>query len=97
MLGYPYWLMFEYLAPIVEFLGILWFIFLADYRQTQLALLPASYGFCLLFCSLTFHLECALRRDYLPQIREAKGCATFDGDSLPGTRFLSSPGHADVH
>ena len=29
MLGYPYWLMFEYLAPIIEFLGILWFIFLA--------------------------------------------------------------------
>ncbi len=29
MLGYPYWLLFEYLAPIVEFLGILWFIFLA--------------------------------------------------------------------
>jgi len=28
MLGYPYWLMFEYLAPIIEFLGILWFIFL---------------------------------------------------------------------
>lgn len=29
LLGYPYWLMFEYLAPIIEFLGILWFIFLA--------------------------------------------------------------------
>jgi len=29
MLGYPYWLMFEYVAPIIEFLGILWFIFLA--------------------------------------------------------------------
>jgi biofilm PGA synthesis N-glycosyltransferase PgaC len=28
MLGYPYWLLFEYLAPIIEFLGILWFIFL---------------------------------------------------------------------
>jgi len=26
MLGYPYWLMFEYLAPIFEFLGILWFL-----------------------------------------------------------------------
>ena len=29
MLGYPYWLIFEYLAPIIEFFGILWFIFLA--------------------------------------------------------------------
>jgi cellulose synthase/poly-beta-1,6-N-acetylglucosamine synthase-like glycosyltransferase len=29
MLGYPYWLIFEYLAPIIEFFGILWFLFLA--------------------------------------------------------------------
>jgi cellulose synthase/poly-beta-1,6-N-acetylglucosamine synthase-like glycosyltransferase len=28
MLAYPYWLLFEYLAPIIEFLGIIWFFFL---------------------------------------------------------------------
>jgi cellulose synthase/poly-beta-1,6-N-acetylglucosamine synthase-like glycosyltransferase len=28
LMAYPYWLLFEYLAPIIEFLGILWFFFL---------------------------------------------------------------------
>ena len=26
MMGYPYWLVVEYLAPIIEFFGILWFV-----------------------------------------------------------------------
>ena len=56
MLGYPYWLMFEYLAPIVEFLGILWFIFLLINGKTQLALFPSSVRICLLFCSLALCL-----------------------------------------
>jgi hypothetical protein len=29
MLGYPYWLIFEWLAPIIEIIGIIYFVFIA--------------------------------------------------------------------
>ncbi|MEN8227081.1 MAG: glycosyltransferase [Bacteroidota bacterium] len=66
MLGYPYWLMFEYLAPIIEFLGILWFIFLVIMGKLNwpffLLLLGFVYFFAVslsiwsvLFEEVTFH------------------------------------------
>jgi len=75
MLGYPYWLMFEYLAPIIEFLGILWFIFLVITNSLNwpffLLLLGFVYFFAVslsiwavLFEEITFH-KYEKRRDVL--------------------------------
>jgi cellulose synthase/poly-beta-1,6-N-acetylglucosamine synthase-like glycosyltransferase len=66
LLGYPYWLMFEYLAPIIEFFGILWFLFLAITGRLNwpffLLLLGFVYFFAVslsiwavLFEEVTFH------------------------------------------
>jgi len=49
MLGYPYWLIFEYLAPIVEFLGILWFIFLAITGNLNWPFFLLLFGFVYFF------------------------------------------------
>jgi len=81
MLGYPYWLMFEYLAPIIEFLGILWFIFLAITGRLNwpffLLLLGFVYFFAVslsiwsvLFEEMTFH-KYEKRRDVLRLIGTA--------------------------
>lgn len=75
LLGYPYWLLFEYLAPIVEFLGILWFIFLVITGNLNwpffLLLLGFVYFFAVslsiwsvLFEEMTFH-KYEKRRDVL--------------------------------
>ena len=49
MLGYPYWLMFEYLAPIIEFFGILWFIFLAITGNLNWPFFLLLFGFVYFF------------------------------------------------
>ncbi len=75
ILGYPYWLAFEYLAPIVEFLGICWFIFLVITNSLNwpffLLLLGFVYFFAVslsiwavLFEEITFH-KYERRRDVL--------------------------------
>lgn len=75
MLGYPYWLMFEYLAPIIEFLGILWFIFLLISGKLNWPFFLLLTGFVyffavslsiwsILFEEITFH-KYEKRRDVL--------------------------------
>ncbi len=49
MLGYPYWLVFEYVAPIIEFLGILWFIFLAITGNLNWPFFLLLFGFVYFF------------------------------------------------
>lgn len=81
LLGYPYWLMFEYLAPIIEFFGILWFLFLAIIGRLNwpffLLLLGFVYFFAVtlsiwavLFEEVTFH-KYEKRRDVLKLIGTA--------------------------
>jgi cellulose synthase/poly-beta-1,6-N-acetylglucosamine synthase-like glycosyltransferase len=81
LLGYPYWLMFEYLAPIIEFFGILWFLFLAVTGRLNwpffLLLLGFVYFFAVslsiwsvLFEEVTFH-KYEKRRDVLKLIGTA--------------------------
>jgi cellulose synthase/poly-beta-1,6-N-acetylglucosamine synthase-like glycosyltransferase len=81
LLGYPYWLMFEYLAPIIEFFGILWFTFLAITGRLNwpffLLLLGFVYFFAVslsiwsvLFEEVTFH-KYEKRRDVLKLIGTA--------------------------
>lgn len=75
LLGYPYWLFFEYLAPIVEFLGILWFTFLAVTHRLNWPFFLLLFGFvyffavslsiwAVLFEEVTFH-KYEKRRDVL--------------------------------
>lgn len=75
MLGYPYWLFFEWLAPIVEFIGIVVFIVLAILGKLNvpffLLLLGFVYFFAVslsiwsvLFEEVTFH-KYEKRRDVL--------------------------------
>ncbi len=81
MLGYPYWLMFEYLAPIIEFLGILWFIFLLISGKLNWPFFLLLTGFVyffavslsvwsVLFEEMTFH-KYEKRRDVLRLIGTA--------------------------
>lgn len=81
LLGYPYWLMFEYLAPIVEFLGILWFIFLLISGKLNWPFFLLLTGFVyffavslsiwsVLFEEITFH-KYEKRRDVLRLIGTA--------------------------
>jgi cellulose synthase/poly-beta-1,6-N-acetylglucosamine synthase-like glycosyltransferase len=75
MLGYPYWLVFEYLAPIIEFLGILWFFFLVVTSKLNWPFFLLLTGFvyffavslsiyAVLFEEITFH-KYERRRDVL--------------------------------
>ncbi len=75
ILGYPYWLVFEYLAPIIEFLGILWFIFLVIIGRLNWPFFLLLFGFVyffavslsiwsVLFEEITFH-KYEKRRDVL--------------------------------
>jgi cellulose synthase/poly-beta-1,6-N-acetylglucosamine synthase-like glycosyltransferase len=75
MLGYPYWLLFEYLAPIIEFLGILWFFFLVITGKLNWPFFLLLTGFvyffavslsiwAVLFEEITFH-KYERRRDVL--------------------------------
>jgi len=78
LMGYPYWMVFEWLAPIIEFCGILWFIFLAVTGRLNwpffLLLLGFVYFFAVslsiwsvLFEEITFH-KYEKRRDVLKLI-----------------------------
>ena len=75
LLGYPYWLFFEYLAPIIEFLGILWFTFLAVTGRLNWPFFLLLFGFvyffavslsiwAVLFEEITFH-KYEKRRDVM--------------------------------
>lgn len=75
ILGYPYWLAFEYLAPIVEFLGICWFVFLVITSRLNWPFFLLLFGFVyffavslsiwsVLFEEITFH-KYEKRRDVL--------------------------------
>ncbi len=81
LLGYPYWLVFEYLAPIIEFLGILWFIFLAITGKLNWPFFLLLTGFVyffavslsiwsVLFEEITFH-KYERRRDVMKLIGTA--------------------------
>ncbi len=81
VMGYPYWLFFEWLAPIIEFIGILWFIFLALSGRLNwnffLLLLGFVYFFAVslsvwavLFEEITFH-KYEKKRDVLKLISTA--------------------------
>lgn len=78
MLGYPYWLFFEWLAPIVEFLGIMWFTMLAITGRLNLPFFLLLLGFVyffavslsiwsVLFEEITFH-KYEKRRDVIKLI-----------------------------
>ncbi len=75
LLGYPYWLAFEYLAPIVEFLGICWFIYLVITSSLNWPFFLLLFGFvyffavslsiwAVLFEEITFH-KYEKRRDVM--------------------------------
>jgi cellulose synthase/poly-beta-1,6-N-acetylglucosamine synthase-like glycosyltransferase len=75
MLGYTYWLFFEWMAPIIEFLGLIYFVLLLIFGQPNwhffLLLLAFVYTFAialstwaLLFEEMTFH-KYEKRRDVL--------------------------------
>ncbi|MDF1575016.1 MAG: glycosyltransferase [Bacteroidales bacterium] len=75
ILGYPYWLAFEYLAPIIEFLGICWFIYLVITNNLNWPFFLLLFGFVyffavslsiwsVLFEEITFH-KYEKRRDVL--------------------------------
>lgn len=75
MLGYTYWLLFEWLAPVIEFLGLLYFTLLVIFDQPNwyffLLLFVFVYTFAvslstwaLLFEELTYH-KYEKRRDVL--------------------------------
>jgi cellulose synthase/poly-beta-1,6-N-acetylglucosamine synthase-like glycosyltransferase len=75
LLGYPYWLFFEYMAPIIEFLGILWFTFLAVTGRLNWPFFLLLFGFvyffavslsiwAVLFEEITFH-KYEKRRDVM--------------------------------
>jgi biofilm PGA synthesis N-glycosyltransferase PgaC len=77
-MGYPYWLMVEYLAPIIEFFGILWFIFLLISGRLNLPFFLDLFGFVyffavslsiwsVLFEEMTFH-KYEKKRDVLKLI-----------------------------
>jgi poly-beta-1,6-N-acetyl-D-glucosamine synthase len=66
MLSYPFWMFFEWLAPIIEFLGLVYFVLLAIFGQPNwsffLLLLAFVYTFAIsmstwavLFEEMTFH------------------------------------------
>lgn len=61
MLSYPYWLIFERLAPIVETVGILYFVVLVVLRQVRweyaLAFFFLAYLFSMLFSIIAIYSE----------------------------------------
>lgn len=61
MLSTPYWLFFEWLAPIIEFVGILFFVFLLLMGQINwvfvLGFSMVSYGFAILYSVTALFFE----------------------------------------
>jgi len=81
LLGYPYWLLFEWFAPILEFIGILIFIFLAISGRLNLDFFFLLLGFVYFFSvslsiwsiffeEITFH-KYEKRRDVLKLVLTA--------------------------
>jgi len=78
IMGYPYWMFFEWLSPIIEFLGILWFIFLVITGNLNWPFFLLLFGFVYFFAvslsiwavvfeEITFH-KYEKRRDVLKLI-----------------------------
>lgn len=61
VLAFPYWFVFEWLAPLVEFLGVTYFLILAVFNRinwfTFLLFLISLYGFSLCFSSFAIYFE----------------------------------------
>ena len=61
MLSFPYWFVFERLAPLIEILGILYFIFILVYQTVSwpfvLGLFLLAYLFSLLFSFVAIYTE----------------------------------------
>jgi len=61
ILSYPYWLFYEWLAPIVEFLGIIYFVFLIAFNlinwESFLLLATAVYTFAIMFSAFSILSE----------------------------------------
>ncbi len=61
LLSYPFWLFFEWLAPLIEVAGILYFIVLACLGMVNwvffLSLLAAVYCFAVMFSSIAICIE----------------------------------------
>jgi hypothetical protein len=81
MLGYPYWFFFEWLAPLVEFFGLLYFLILAILGITNWPFFFLLFAFvytfavslstwAVLFEEMTFH-KYQKRRDVLKLIGTA--------------------------
>ncbi len=81
LLGYPYWLIFEWFAPIIEFFGILWFFFLVITGKLNWPFFLLLSGFVYFFAvslsiwavvfeEITFH-KYEKRRDVLRLIATA--------------------------
>jgi cellulose synthase/poly-beta-1,6-N-acetylglucosamine synthase-like glycosyltransferase len=81
LMGYPYWLAFEYLAPIIEFMGICWFTFLVITGSLNWPFFLLLFGFVyffavslsvwsVLFEEITFH-KYEKRRDVLKLVGTA--------------------------
>jgi poly-beta-1,6-N-acetyl-D-glucosamine synthase len=61
MLSYPFWVFFEWLAPIVEVIGIVYFVFLACLGMANwtffLSLLFSVYCFAVMFSTMAILIE----------------------------------------
>ena len=61
MISFPYWLLFEWLGPVIEFIGLAYFAILAImgliHMKLFLALLLAVYCFALMISSFALFLE----------------------------------------
>lgn len=61
ILSYPYWFVFEWLAPLVEFTGVTYFLILAVFNKinwfTFLLFLVSLYSFSLCFSSFAIYFE----------------------------------------
>jgi biofilm PGA synthesis N-glycosyltransferase PgaC len=68
MLSYPYWFFFEFLAPIIEFIGLLIFILLCFFNLVNwsffIALLVCVYSFAFLYSSFAILMEVASYNQY---------------------------------
>lgn len=102
LLGYPFWLFVEYLAPIVEFFGITWFIFLVISGRLNVPFFLDLFGFVyffavslsiwsVLFEEITFH-KYEKKRDVLKMIVTAFLEPVF---YHPLVMFLSVKGNVD--
>lgn len=61
LISYPYWLFYEWLAPIVEFVGIIFFVFLIVFDlinwESFLLLVTAVYVFAVMFSAFSILTE----------------------------------------